>query len=289
MTLHSRRNAVLEPFRYDLPEHVRSRILCTIEQLIARHCQNLDFGDMLLELGDELVAQYGFLNRSAYVAARRSNNPVIEHFYCSADEQALDFIQLAFETYQNCGGQPTVDAINRIFEEEGIGYELTAIREIPVPSKRRVGKEFRTETPRIIRKDERLLHQETIQPCLEALGDSRFDTANRELMNAFEELRRGAYADAITSAGSAFESVLKTICALKSWQTTRIRTPPACYWTSAGKTDCSRRFTNRSSRAQRPSATKCAMPTGAARLRNTCQPGSWPSICSISRQPTSCC
>jgi hypothetical protein len=142
----------------------------------------------------------------------------MEHFFCSTEDQALDFIQFAFETYQNCGGRPTIDAINRIFEEEGIGYELTAIREIPVASKRRAGKEFRVETPRIIRKDEQLLHQETIRPCLDALGDPQFDTANRELMNAFEEIRRGAYADAITSAGSAFESVLKTICARKSWQ-----------------------------------------------------------------------
>jgi hypothetical protein len=40
----------------------------------------------------------------------------------------------------------------------------------------------------------------------------------RELTNAFEEVRRGADADAITSAGSAFESVLKAICALNCWQ-----------------------------------------------------------------------
>jgi hypothetical protein len=49
MPLFSRRNQVLEPFRYDLPEHVRNRILCTIEQSMAQHCQNFDLEDMLLE------------------------------------------------------------------------------------------------------------------------------------------------------------------------------------------------------------------------------------------------
>jgi hypothetical protein len=222
MTLFSRRNAVADRFRYDLPENVRSRILHTMDQCMARHCQTVDFNDMLYQLGHKLEAQYGGLNQPGYRAARRSDHPVIEHFLCSEDELALDFIQLAFQTLQNCGGQPTVEAINRIFEEEGIGYELTPLLEIPVdpPSRsprRGAGKEYRLETPRIIQKDEQLLHRETVQPCLRVLGDPRFSTANHELLDAFEKIRKGAYADAITSAGSAIESVLKTICALKGW------------------------------------------------------------------------
>lgn len=88
MTLFSQRNAVLDRFRYDLPEHVRSRILHTLNQCMALHCQTIGFDDMLYELGHKLQARYGGLNRPSYVAARRSDNPVIEHFLCSADELA---------------------------------------------------------------------------------------------------------------------------------------------------------------------------------------------------------
>jgi hypothetical protein len=62
-----------------------------------------------------------------------------------------------------------------------------------------------------------MLHKEVVQPCLEVLRDPRFATANNELMEAFDKVRQAKYADAITSCGSAFESVLKSICEAKNW------------------------------------------------------------------------
>jgi hypothetical protein len=37
------------------------------------------------------------------------------------------------------------------------------------------------------------------------------------MMNAFEEYRKAKYGDAVTDAGAAVESVLKTICTVKGW------------------------------------------------------------------------
>lgn len=61
------------------------------------------------------------------------------------------------------------------------------------------------------------MHAEVIEPCLHVLSDSRFSTANIELMKAFEEYRKGAFAESITDAGASIESVLKTICSEKKW------------------------------------------------------------------------
>jgi hypothetical protein len=113
--------------------------------------------------------------------------------------------------------------INRIFEEEGVGYELTPPKVVDTgkcaylfgrPTHTNY---LRTEHPRILKKGQRTLYEKVVQPALEVLRDSRLTTANSELLNAFDEVRNGDYADAITSCGAAFESVLKTICDLKSW------------------------------------------------------------------------
>lgn len=68
-----------------------------------------------------------------------------------------------------------------------------------------------------MKKNKQFSHETTIRPCLEFLADPRFHTANAEMLKAHDDYRKGDYADAITSCGSAFESVLKTICDHHSW------------------------------------------------------------------------
>jgi hypothetical protein len=76
---------------------------------------------------------------------------------------------------------------------------------------------FRLVPPSVLRRDEQTIHVTVIKPCLAILSDSRFSTANEELLNAFDEYRKGNYGDAVTDAGAAVESVLKTICTEKGW------------------------------------------------------------------------
>jgi hypothetical protein len=181
---------------------------------------------MLQEVGQQLLAKRGGLRAPAYEAARRSDHPVIEHFFSCPDEEVLDFIELCFRTQtifrDNEGAKNLVVALNQIFEEEGIGYELTptAIIDTGRPGMlfgRPAGREIRVEYPKVIKKDERTVHEKAVKPALDALRDPRLATANSELLDAFEKVRKGNYADAITSCGAAFESVLKTICDIKGW------------------------------------------------------------------------
>jgi hypothetical protein len=158
-----------------------------------------------------------------YEAARMSNDPVIEHFFQCPDEEVMDFLQMCFETRWNFGRQPMVEAINRVFQEENIGYELTSYSEITTEGGTLFGrfsprgKTIRPVLPKVLRKDEKLLHAEAVKPCLDALSNPLFESANAELLNAFDEYRQAKYADAITDAGAAFESVLKSICSKKRW------------------------------------------------------------------------
>jgi hypothetical protein len=225
MTIYSQRSS--QPaarYTYSVPQKVRLRMMHTLRQHSS--WPHNDFGAMLDEVRELAYAKYGGLRASPYEAARSSDHPAIEHFTSCSDDVALDFIEMCFSTRSlgmGSAAEEAADAVNRIFEEEGIGYELTA------PKWRDTGKpatlfnhptgtnvlEF--EAPRIVKKGERTVHDLAVKPALEVLKDARLAVANTELLKAFEEVRKGDYADAITSCGSAFESVLRTICDFKGW------------------------------------------------------------------------
>jgi hypothetical protein len=208
-------------YRYDFPHEVRSRFLHMLQNRLPKY--NLSFGDVLNEAGQLAQEQYGGLCRPYFEAARMSDDPVIEHFFSSPDVRALDFVQACFSTEGNCGRQEMVDTVNAMFDQMGMGYELTPFVFAQSQSSGRrswssaIVPPKVEQVPRIIRRDEKLLHQEVVQPALHLLADPRFATANAEFLNGLDKLRAGEWADAITSSGAAIESVLKTICTLKSW------------------------------------------------------------------------
>lgn len=202
-------------YRYDIDHDTRHRLLQCLRM-------NLNYQRMLDEMHDKIMLECGGFEASGYRINRTVSNTVEEHFFSCNDEEAIDFLVWCFET---CGGmhsngEKAVDTINRIFAEDGIGYELTPY-ELKINKTwlkpRKSGLDISQELPKAIRKDEATLHAEVLQPCLAVLSDERFATANKHLLDAFEELRHAKYDDAIADAGAAFESVLKVLCTEKNW------------------------------------------------------------------------
>ncbi len=217
--LFSRRNdPIPDQYCYEIPERVRSWLLHTLKTCIEAHGR-CSFRTVLDAVEKSLLLKVGVLREASQRQFSNLNEPpIIEHFFCCPDEEVLDFLQLCFETRGNCGGQSAVDAVNKVLEEETIGYELTNIQEVSAGEGSPYGGGgYYIVPPSVIKKDEKVLHAQTVRPCLHALSDSRFATANRELLNAFDEYRQGKYGDAVTDAGAAFESVLKIICTHKNW------------------------------------------------------------------------
>ncbi len=225
MSLFSRRKApVTDAYRYDIPQQIRNRLLHTMRLCLqSQEFNNYGIEDVLCEMRDKLLQRYGGLRQSGYEAARIATDPVVEHFFQCRDEEVMDFLQMCFETRWHFGQQPMVEALNRVLQEENIGYELTPYSETLTEGATLFGR-FRPDAktihsvlPKVLKKDEKLLHAEVVKPCLDALSDQRFASANAELLNAFDEYRQAKYGDAITDAGAAFESVLKIICSQKRW------------------------------------------------------------------------
>jgi hypothetical protein len=206
-----------EVLRYDIPPDIRSRILFVLRD--HAYEPHGGFNKLLEGVGNSLYKQYGGLCEPMNAAARRSDHPVIEHFFSCNDKYALDFIEAYFQQPVYNGGQKGVDEINEIFHESGIGYELTPFVEHPseTPFFGRLRKRIEYEFPKVIRRSDQLVHQEIIEPTLNLLSDSRLRVANSEMLKAYSALRHGDLEDAITLAGSAFESLLKTICDIKGW------------------------------------------------------------------------
>jgi hypothetical protein len=181
------------------------------------------FDQLLEEVGRFLFKQYGGLKRSAYDAARISSNPVIEHFYCSDTIYSIDFIEACFQQQVYNGGQDGVNEINEIFLEENIGYELTPFTEHHIEKEGMLFGSLRKSTyieyeyPRVVVREQQLLHEEILKPAFHLLTDSRLQIANSEMLKAHTALRSKDFEAAITLAGSSFESFLKTICEIKGW------------------------------------------------------------------------
>ncbi|MHC5537024.1 DUF7014 domain-containing protein [Singulisphaera rosea] len=138
------------------------------------------------------------------------------YFSDCPDDAMLDFLEAMFYVDIYILDNKAAEKVNDIFREEGVGYELTLIRDVVTDSE--WGRSVEHEHPQIIKKDEEFLHNEVVKPCLNALAHSEFKVALDEMMKAHEEIRHGQYEGALTNAAASFESVLKTICSLKGWE-----------------------------------------------------------------------
>lgn len=147
------------------------------------------------------------------------DNAVKDHFLACPDEQALDFVEACFQLPIQCGGQRAVDEINAAFRQEGVGYELTKFLGPSTPKGGVIiGKQIAPDQlPRIVRVNEQTVHTKMVAPALSLLTNPVLAVANVEMLKAFSDHRAGRHEDAITACGSAFESVMKTICDQKRW------------------------------------------------------------------------
>lgn len=175
------------------------------------------FATLLGQVERQLLARKGELQQHPSGAVRLGDVPVITHFLYCSDEEAMDFIELCFQAEtmggDSEGARMAVTAMNRIFEEEGLGYELTLPATIDIGPgtlycRSSSGiRSIRTECPRIIRKDQRSVHEKAVQPALEVLGDPRFATANSELLDAFDKVRMGKYPMPLLPAERGLQSL----------------------------------------------------------------------------------
>jgi hypothetical protein len=134
---------------------------------------------------------------------------------CS-DEQFLDFIECIFQTHEYRrfwqGRDYLVDEINQLLLLGNIPYSITpsiwVVGAKNPTSDQVVEGESLLSHPKVICRDDQLMHEMAVQPALVVLRDEQFTSANQEFLEALEDYRKGDYDDCLTKCGSAFESTL---------------------------------------------------------------------------------
>ena len=140
------------------------------------------------------------------------------------DDHFLDFIEYIFqvECYWKVFHEENepVEIINRFLSEDDLPYFLTSfVRETRI--ERHFGGDREVSAlvahPRVIRRDDQIIHRSAIQPALTLLSDGDFSSANAEFLDALKDYRHGDFGDCLTKCGSAFESTMKILCSRNNW------------------------------------------------------------------------
>lgn len=228
----SRRNKEVEPFVRNAPTTLRNKILLYCRDVFSNSRNNWSGGDYTGEFWNEihqmLLYRHGkFQLSNAHLQSRTEDS--INFLLTCKDDDFFDFIEYIFRV--NClfhvstKENVLVAEINELFASENVGYELTEIvkEEIiePVNEYPFFGTEHKViktiAYPKVIRKDDQVIHSTTIMPALSLLSEPKYKAANQEYLEAIEDYRKGDYGDCLTKCGSAFESVMKIICNNKKW------------------------------------------------------------------------
>jgi hypothetical protein len=164
--------------------------------------------DSIKRLLEELCSAYGRGLLVQYTDADRRHDlrspdqQLPDHVDVCPDLEVLDYVDAVFQISasiieQQGGGDPVEEPrrlgaeINKIFEEEGVGYRWT--------------------DGRLVRFDAEITHTEAVVPAIAVLANERFGAAGAEFDEAVADFARGAYRDALTNANAALESVLKVL------------------------------------------------------------------------------
>ena len=113
-------------------------------------------------------------------------------------EGALTIIELSARAMKSFQKDTFIDDLNFRFRQSNIGYQF--------------------ENGFIIKINDQFVHAEIVKPALGLLSRNPiFKTANADFVAAHAHYRAGENRQAVTFAGSAFESTLKAICTVKGW------------------------------------------------------------------------
>ncbi len=229
----SRRNKKVEPFIQNVPTTLRNKILLYCNDLFSNNRDNPGTGNYTNSFWNEvhqmLLYRHGKFVLSEGRPHSRSEDAINFLLTCK-DEEFFDFIEYIFRVkclfHIPIEENLIVGEINELFVSDNVGYELTEIikEDVIEPSNEYpfFGREQRIiktiAYPKIIRKDDQVIHTTAIIPALNLLSDPKYKTANQEYLEALEDYRKGDCGDCLTKCGSAFESVMKIICDNKKWQ-----------------------------------------------------------------------
>ncbi|MDR3718735.1 MAG: hypothetical protein P4K98_08025 [Bryobacteraceae bacterium] len=216
--------------RHDVPQTTRTRVVMWVGELYRGSRTDLESpsgGDHTAEFWQEAARRVLFRTGDASLtqqyAGYNERAWILRYVLACPGERFLDFLEDIFtaDIFWRVGGigdddARLVDELNTILRFDNLPYHLTKfVREVVKDGSRSTI--YTLAYPKIIMRDNEILHENAIEPALSLLERPHFRAANEEYIAALEDYRKGDTPDCLTKCGSAFESVLKVICDRKGW------------------------------------------------------------------------
>lgn len=189
----SARGELPETFSYDLPKKIRNQVIMlwqkvpsTFDKRIVKYLRN-ELGEFTLPFASE--QEPNILSDFEHDYYKELE----EYFLNVKDaEYALTVVELMCREAASGGYSKFVTELNERFQLEAIGYKVDVIG----------------DRARLRNIEDEDFSANVIEPCLSVL--SNYPTAQKHYLDAYEELKKKKYDDAMTDLGQAMESLLKT-------------------------------------------------------------------------------
>lgn len=206
-------NVVIKPLTMEF----RNRVL-----MLLRDTLQYEFHAFLGGLHQKAAYLYGKFGLSETSAHSSPEDDLLNFLGTCSDEHFLDLVELIFRSDLpgiTWPDNPLIQGINDFLRIDALPYHLTgySMEEIESSFHGTPAMSIRiAEFPQIIRKDSEVVHQNAMEPALTLLNAPEFKHANDEFLKALEDHRKRDHRDCLTKCGSAFESVMKVLCAKNS-------------------------------------------------------------------------
>jgi len=230
----SRRAESSSDSRYDIPATFRNRVLLWCNEVFSNSRSAYGKYDHTSTFWEEihrfLQYRHGLiqLSSSRYPTASPTEDALIFLAGCPG-EAFLDFLEYIFRVdclfHIGLPEPQLVEELNSLLRTDNLPYHVTdfvkeTVREV-VNQHPFAGREMTVVKtvayPKVIMRESEVMHVQAIDPALKLLQRPEFKSANIEFLEALEDYRKDDFGDCLTKCGSAFESVMKILCARKGW------------------------------------------------------------------------
>jgi len=200
-----------------IPHPLRVQIVQIVRRTVGNHTQYLNrlykVQGAYAAILSVLHQEYGVFNLSGSSTPNQYPHVELESFLLTSEdtEKVIDVILLAFRVVNNHTREysylhrhnaseiadEAISDLNGRFKEHAFGFEFI--------------------DGEIFRIDSQLVHAEVVKPLLSLLRGDNYQGAEAEYLSAHKHYRDGEFKETLADCLKAFESVMKVICAKRSW------------------------------------------------------------------------